>query len=167
MSCSDKIARWNILGLQGAALAKYIKPIYLESIVLGSTYVPIHLHRAIFGRLENSVSDSNLTDGYRLNKPKFESTFVMESTNFAMIEDYGVCWSDGFRPEIVNLNNGLNNCGAASNVAKVSFMKMFESVNEKLSNRSDAGIQKYNEVKEMFYDAFKKKNFGVWEKNLI
>lgn len=160
MSCSDKIARWNMLGLQGARLAKFIKPIYLESIVLGSSYVPFHLHRAIYGRLD-SVSD--LPDGYRLNKPKFESTFVMEVTNYATSEKYGVCWSEGHRPEVLNLNTGLTISCKQSSVAKASLKNTFEVVSQKMASGSDEGIRKYNEAKELFYTTLKTKNFGVWK----
>lgn len=45
MSCSDKIARWNVLGLQGSLLSSIVQPIYLHSIVLGSLLHPNHMYR--------------------------------------------------------------------------------------------------------------------------
>ena len=51
MACSDKILRWNVLGLQGALLAHWLRPLYLSSVSLGSRFHPGHLTRALHGRL--------------------------------------------------------------------------------------------------------------------
>lgn len=37
MSCSDKLLQWNIVGLQGALYSVFMKPVYLNSIILGKT----------------------------------------------------------------------------------------------------------------------------------
>lgn len=59
MSCSDKIARWNVLGIQGALCSDFFHPIYLTKIIIGE--VPQDLHdvvksdceRAFWGRLQD------------------------------------------------------------------------------------------------------------------
>ena len=56
MSCSDKLTRWNVLGVQGSLLSIYIDPIYFASITLGSAFNYEHLLRAVYTRVK-MISD--------------------------------------------------------------------------------------------------------------
>ncbi|KAF9291603.1 hypothetical protein BGZ68_003219 [Mortierella alpina] len=52
MSCSDKIARWSILGLTSALVAPFIaEPMYLTSVIAGDLFDETALERALFKRI--------------------------------------------------------------------------------------------------------------------
>ena len=47
ISCSDKIAAWNVLGLQGALGSLLFAPLYIDSIIVGE--VPQDVRDAVLG----------------------------------------------------------------------------------------------------------------------
>ncbi|XP_030849188.1 double-stranded RNA-specific adenosine deaminase-like [Strongylocentrotus purpuratus] len=69
MSCSDKVASWNLLGLQGALLSHFIEPMYLSSISLGSLYHHGHLARAVCCRVSSAHDNFTPTELDNLSLP--------------------------------------------------------------------------------------------------
>ncbi|XP_035913019.1 tRNA-specific adenosine deaminase 1-like isoform X1 [Anopheles stephensi] len=75
VSCSDKLARWNVLGVQGSLLMLLLdRPIYLESVVLcdGTDHSPAAIGRAIWGRFDGwagGVEQSSLMHPFGRRQP--------------------------------------------------------------------------------------------------
>jgi tRNA-specific adenosine deaminase 1 len=64
MSCSDKIALWNVVGFQGAVATHHLVPLYISAVIIGG--VPLSLQplvrqdceRACWGRLQGERHSS-------------------------------------------------------------------------------------------------------------
>lgn len=182
MSCSDKISRWNVLGLQGSLLASVIEPIYLHSIVLGSLLHPAHMYRAICGRVESSIQ--GLPPPYRLNKPKLALMTSAESRNQTKPPNFSINWVIGCSEvEIVNsftgkLINNNTNTNKMSRLSKQSFYRRYAAIIERLPQtrirevkptyfETKMSVPEYQQAKKELFAAFNKEDLGDWLKKPI
>lgn len=163
MSCSDKIASWNVLGLQGALLSHFIDPIYLDTVILTDLFQREHLQRALYGRIEHHIKD--LPEFYCMNKPRLAVTDRQKILNIEALSKStkkSINWTLGLeKPEILLTTNGKLNNGETSRLSKRSFFDRFIKIYGRLFDSTTA-------PRPPFYGAFKKSatNYQIAQKSL-
>ncbi|NP_001027924.1 double-stranded RNA-specific editase 1a [Takifugu rubripes] len=178
MSCSDKIARWNVVGFQGSLMSYFTEPIYFSSVILGSLYHADHLSRAMYQRITD-IED--LPQSFSLNRPLLSGISNAEARQPGKAPNFRVNWTVGDQGlKVINATTGKDDLGRPSRLCKHALYGRWMRLHSKLSpslrirtvrpssyHEAKQAAVDYHSAKQTLFKAFQKSGLGAWVKKPI
>ena len=190
MSCSDKVGRWNVIGLQGSLLTHFMEPVYMSSLTLGSLHHHGHLSRAVCCRFAELESLNTLPNNFHVNHPllgRVQSGDDMKR-HTEKTSQFSLNWALG--DERGELNDGGNGCPVVpssipksqqatmcSRIAKAHLFELFLKLVRATGRDDLSTLKSYKGAKESareFQQAklalckfCENKGYGIWMKKPV
>lgn len=101
-SCSDKVALWNVVGVQGSLLSRLIDPVFTKGLVIGDAFSYSHMCRAICCRSQLAL-DSTATKSQGTSEMYLQShhprilhcpTTTQRADEIAKSSDFSYNWAE-------------------------------------------------------------------------
>uniref|UniRef100_A0A3Q1EQ03 Adenosine deaminase RNA specific B2 (inactive) n=1 Tax=Acanthochromis polyacanthus TaxID=80966 RepID=A0A3Q1EQ03_9TELE len=175
MSCTDKMAKWSVVGLQGSLLSHLVEPVYLHSLTVGTLSHTGHLSRAMRRRL---ATVKHLPFPYRrrpLSPPGLSSREVRPAGKPASVSLNWSC-GDGGLEEVSSSTGRRTDSGTPSRLcsrsAFIRWLKLQQQAS-RLKHSSDItalascsaskmSAGRYQRAMQRFSSALQAGGLGTW-----
>ncbi|XP_051809605.1 double-stranded RNA-specific editase B2-like [Acanthochromis polyacanthus] len=174
MSCTDKMAKWSVVGLQGSLLSHLVEPVYLHSLTVGTLSHTGHLSRAMRRRL---ATVKHLPFPYRRRALLLGCLSSREVRPAGKPASVSLNWScgDGGLEEVSSSTGRRTDSGTPSRLcsrsAFIRWLKLQQQVNGSLSDAEAAlascsaskmSAGRYQRAMQRFSSALQAGGLGTW-----
>lgn len=175
-TCSDKIAKWCVVGVQGALLAQLIPPLFTTGIIIGEVFAHGHAARAICCRSERALenfrsSRLSSTSLYGLRHPKIGHWSLdasIKKRSNKKRDSVSVNWALGdTNTEVLDATTGrLQGSNDCSRISKKSLFRSFQRLSKILPEitykEAKSKSEEYHYVKGVWIRAMVSLYGGKW-----